>query len=122
MDYGIVPDSPRNLTSNNVQNTSVVLQWDIPWIFNGKLKSFILHADELQSVNNVSCCISIKPVEVVIYDEKPSYNYTVKIFSCIYIYLIYPIILPDQTRIFIFRLSIYLKSNLTLRVFLFLRK
>ncbi|XP_060872332.1 LOW QUALITY PROTEIN: uncharacterized protein LOC132946372 [Metopolophium dirhodum] len=67
------PDSPMNLKTTEIGNTSIALQWDIPWIFNGVLKMFIVNVDEVSS-NNMD---SITPTEILVNEELPTYNYTI---------------------------------------------
>jgi len=46
--------------------------WDIPWIFNGILDMYIINFEEMSDTNS-----SIRAIEITIYEEVPSYNYTV---------------------------------------------
>lgn len=80
---GIAPDPPQNLREIDVQTTNVTLQWDIPWIFNGELKSFNIYAIEIGSLNNETCCDTTKSKEIPFTDERLTYNHTVMVFLCI---------------------------------------
>jgi len=71
-----VPDSPNNLKIIDIGNTFMTLQWDIPWIFNGLLKMFIINVEEI-SHNYINLYSGIQTTELPIYEELPSYNYTV---------------------------------------------
>lgn len=57
------------------------IQWDIPWIFNGVLKTFIINIEEIASVDMSKCCVSARSIEIEINEELPSYNYTVISFT-----------------------------------------
>ncbi|CAI6359203.1 unnamed protein product [Macrosiphum euphorbiae] len=67
------PDSPMNLKTTEIGNTSIAVQWDIPWIFNGVLKMFVINVDEITSIEKDS----IKPKEIPVNEELPTYNYTI---------------------------------------------
>lgn len=73
-----VPDPPMNLKTTEISSTSVILQWDIPWIFNGVIKMFNINIEEISSLDMNTCCVSITPIEIPINEELPTYNYTVK--------------------------------------------
>lgn len=79
----IVPDSPSNFKAIEIGKTNLTLQWDIPWIFNGELKSFILNIEEMSSADPQACCESFTPVEMPFVDEQPIYTKTVLIQSYI---------------------------------------
>ncbi|XP_060843558.1 uncharacterized protein LOC132923516 isoform X2 [Rhopalosiphum padi] len=72
-----LPDSPMNIKTTEIGNTSISVQWDIPWIFNGELKMFIINVEEIASVDMETCCISIAPTEILVYEELPTYNHTI---------------------------------------------
>ncbi|XP_060854158.1 tenascin-like isoform X2 [Rhopalosiphum padi] len=72
-----LPDSPMNIKTTEIGNTSISIQWDIPWIFNGELKMFIINVEEIASVDMETCCISIAPTEILVYEELPTYNHTI---------------------------------------------
>lgn len=76
----IVPDSPTNLVATEINSMTVKLQWDIPLIFNGNLKSFFINVQETSSVDQDSCCNKIVPIDMPIQEELPTYNYTVNRF------------------------------------------
>lgn len=97
---GIVPDSPQNLKMTNTDKTNVTLQWDIPWIFNGELKSFIVYVEELKSMNNTLCCELTVPHEIPYKEELQTYNHLVMIL--LYIYIQFISILPDLSKMFTF--------------------
>ncbi|CAI6354595.1 unnamed protein product [Macrosiphum euphorbiae] len=67
------PDSPMNLKTTEIGNTSIVVQWDIPWMFNGVLKMFVINVDEITSIEKDS----IKPTEFPVHEELPTYNYSI---------------------------------------------
>lgn len=71
-----MPDSPNNLKIIDIGNTFMTLQWDIPWIFNGVLKMYIINVEET-SYKDMNSNSGIQTTELPIYDELPSYNYTV---------------------------------------------
>lgn len=77
----IVPDSPLNLRTTEVGSTTIALQWDVPWIFNGVLKMFIINVEEISSNDMDTCCASITPTEIPVYEELPTYSYTVIYFT-----------------------------------------
>jgi len=52
----------------------MTLKWDIPWIFNGALDMYIINVEEMSDMNLYS---SMRAIEIAIYEEVPSYNYTV---------------------------------------------
>uniref|UniRef100_A0A2S2NZY1 Fibronectin type-III domain-containing protein n=2 Tax=Schizaphis graminum TaxID=13262 RepID=A0A2S2NZY1_SCHGA len=66
-----------NIKSTKIGNTSISIQWDIPWIFNGELKMFIINVEEIASLDMETCCVSIAPTEILVYEELPTYNYTI---------------------------------------------
>lgn len=72
-----LPDSPKNLKIIDIGNTFMTLQWDIPWIFNGVLKMYIINVEEI-SYKDMKLYSGIGTIELPIYEELPSYNYTVK--------------------------------------------
>lgn len=74
----LVPDPPNNLKTIEVSNTTIILQWDIPWIFNGVLKAFNINVEEVSAIDMDTCCVSITPTEIPVYEELPTYNYTVR--------------------------------------------
>jgi len=71
-----VPDSPNNLKIIDIGNTFMTLQWDIPWIFNGVLKMYIINVEEVP-YKDMNLNSGIQTAELPIYEELPSYNYTV---------------------------------------------
>lgn len=77
--YGfcVVPDPPSNIKTNEITNTTINIQWDIPWIFNGVLKTFIINVEEISSVDMNTCCVNATPTEIIINEELPTYNHTV---------------------------------------------
>ncbi|XP_060872331.1 uncharacterized protein LOC132946371 [Metopolophium dirhodum] len=72
-----LPDSPMNLRTTEIDSTTISLQWDIPWIFNGVLKMFIINVEEISSNDMDTCCVSITPTEIPVNEELPTYNYTI---------------------------------------------
>lgn len=74
--FCLVPDSPNNLKIIDIGNTFITLQWDIPWIFNGILKMYIVNVEEI-SYKDMNLYSGIRTTELPIYEELPSYNYTV---------------------------------------------
>ncbi|KAL5235450.1 hypothetical protein ACI65C_002860 [Semiaphis heraclei] len=70
-------NKPENLRTTDVGSTNISLEWDIPWIFNGVLKSFIVSAEEISSKDIDECCDSKPDIEIPITEELPSYNYTI---------------------------------------------
>uniref|UniRef100_A0A2H8TRV2 Tyrosine-protein kinase receptor Tie-1 n=1 Tax=Melanaphis sacchari TaxID=742174 RepID=A0A2H8TRV2_9HEMI len=72
-----LPDSPNNLKITDIGNTFISLQWDIPWIFNGILKMFIINVEEI-SYADMNLYSGVKATEYPIYEEVPSFNYTLK--------------------------------------------
>jgi len=52
----------------------MTLKWDIPWIFNGVLDMYIINVEEMSDMRLYS---SMRAIELAIYEEVPSYNYTV---------------------------------------------
>jgi hypothetical protein len=72
-----------NLKTTKISNTTMSIQWDIPWIFNGELKKFIINVEEIASIDMETCCVSIAPTEILVYEELPTYNHTVIHFCTI---------------------------------------
>jgi len=72
-----------NLKTTKISNTTMSIQWDIPWIFNGELKKFIINVEEIASIDMETCCVSIAPTEISISEEFPTYNHTVIHFCTI---------------------------------------
>ncbi|XP_025205629.1 uncharacterized protein LOC112601954, partial [Melanaphis sacchari] len=70
-------DKPENLRAVDVGSTNITLVWDIPWILNGELKSFILNTEEISSQDIDKCCDSKPDVEIPVTEELPAYNYTI---------------------------------------------
>lgn len=66
-----------NIKTTEIGNTTISIAWDIPWMFNGDLKMFIINVEEIASINMDTCCISITPTEIPFYEELPTYNHTV---------------------------------------------
>lgn len=64
----------------DVDSQHITLEWDIPWIFNGLLKSFIVNTEEISS-SDTDCCDSKPDVEIPVIEEMPTYNYTVVIYE-----------------------------------------
>jgi hypothetical protein len=74
--FCLVPDSPNNLKITDIGNTFISLQWDIPWIFNGILKMFVINVEEI-SYANINLYSGVQTTEYPISEEVPSFNYTV---------------------------------------------
>ncbi|XP_001948568.2 uncharacterized protein LOC100163240 [Acyrthosiphon pisum] len=72
-----LPDSPMNLKTTEIGSTTIALQWDVPWIFNGVLKMFIINVEEISSNDMNTCCVSITPTEIPADEELPTYNHTI---------------------------------------------
>eukprot|EP00102_Acyrthosiphon_pisum_P025257 XP_016662467.1 PREDICTED: uncharacterized protein LOC100570133 [Acyrthosiphon pisum] len=72
-----LPDSPMNLKTTEIGSTTIALQWDVPWIFNGVLKMFIINVEEISSNNMETCCVGITPTEIPVNEELPTYNHTI---------------------------------------------
>lgn len=70
-------DKPENLRTTDVGSTYISLEWDIPWILNGILKSFIVNTEEISSKDIDKCCDSKPDVEIPITEELPTYNCTI---------------------------------------------
>lgn len=75
----LVPDPPTNLKLIEIGNTTLNLQWDIPWTFSGVLKTFIINVEETSAIDINSCCVGIQSIEIPIEEELPTYSYTVTI-------------------------------------------
>ncbi|XP_050442627.1 tenascin-like [Adelges cooleyi] len=71
------PDEPGNLKTTHVGAKSVSLEWDIPWMLNGVLRSFIINAEEVSAIDVDSCCVSLPVMELQVTEELPTYNYTI---------------------------------------------
>ncbi|XP_050531481.1 uncharacterized protein LOC126900075 isoform X3 [Daktulosphaira vitifoliae] len=71
-----IPDEPGNLTITYVGTNNISLEWNIPWMFNGALNSFIINAEEVSAIDIDSCCTSYPPIELLVTEEKPTYTYT----------------------------------------------
>ncbi|XP_060851896.1 uncharacterized protein LOC132930188 isoform X2 [Rhopalosiphum padi] len=71
-------DKPENLRTTDVGSTYISLEWDIPWILNGVLKSFIVNIEEISSQDIEKCCDSKPDLEVPVTEELPTYNCTVQ--------------------------------------------
>ncbi|XP_050547750.1 uncharacterized protein LOC126909378 [Daktulosphaira vitifoliae] len=71
-----IPDEPGNLTITYVGTNNISLEWNIPWMFNGALNSFIINAEEVSAIDIDSCCSSYPPIELLVTEEKPTYTYT----------------------------------------------
>ncbi|KAL4119661.1 hypothetical protein QTP88_012455 [Uroleucon formosanum] len=71
-------DKPENFRATDVGSTHISLEWDIPWIFNGVLKSFIVSTEEISSKDIDKCCDSQPDLEIPITEELPTYNCTIK--------------------------------------------
>jgi hypothetical protein len=69
----IVPSPPLNLKCINITSTTVTLQWDIPWVFNGLLKSFFITVQDTSE----SEILVTKKYDVV--EETSNYTYLVNI-------------------------------------------
>lgn len=70
-------DKPENLRTTDVGSTYISLEWDIPWIFNGVLKSFIVNTEEISSKDIDKCCDSKPDIEIPITEDLPTYNCTI---------------------------------------------
>lgn len=70
-------DKPENLRTTDVGSTHISLEWDIPWVFNGVLKSFIVNTEEISSKDIDKCCDSKPDLEILITEELPTYNCTI---------------------------------------------
>ncbi|CAI6369742.1 unnamed protein product [Macrosiphum euphorbiae] len=70
-------DKPENLRTTDVGSTHISLEWDIPLIFNGVLKSFIVNTEEISSKDIDKCCDSKPDIEIPITEELPTYNCTI---------------------------------------------
>lgn len=72
-----MPESPNNITVIENSDTYMTLQWNIPWVFNGVLNEFIINVEEISASDMSMCCTSVKPIEIPVEEEMPTYNYTV---------------------------------------------
>jgi len=70
-----------NLKTTEISSTTIALQWDVPWIFNGVLKMFIINVEEISSNDMDTCCVGITPIEIPVNEELPTYNHTVIYFT-----------------------------------------
>lgn len=71
------PDSPSSMKVIDVSNTTVTVEWDTPWVFNGMLTHFVVTVEEIAGLDVKTCCVKIPPVNVLFNEEVSSYNYTV---------------------------------------------
>ncbi|XP_050432769.1 uncharacterized protein LOC126840846 [Adelges cooleyi] len=71
------PDEPKNIKAICVDTKNVTIEWDIPWVFNGALNSFIINVEEISAVDADSCCASFPVMELQVTEELPTYNYTI---------------------------------------------
>ncbi|XP_050419823.1 uncharacterized protein LOC126832850 [Adelges cooleyi] len=71
------PDEPKNVKAIQVGTKNVTIEWDIPWMFNGALNSFIINVEEVSSLDVDSCCASFPVMELQVTEELPTYNYTI---------------------------------------------
>ncbi|XP_050437857.1 tenascin-like [Adelges cooleyi] len=69
-------DEPGNLRATLIGSNNITLQWDIPWILNGLLKSFIVTTEEVTALDMETCCASLPDVEINVSKEVPTYNCT----------------------------------------------
>ncbi|XP_022174267.1 uncharacterized protein LOC111036533 isoform X2 [Myzus persicae] len=70
-------DTPENLRAINVSSVHILVEWDIPWVFNGVLKSFIVSTEEISSKDIAKVHNNKSEVEIQVTEEIPTYNYTI---------------------------------------------
>jgi hypothetical protein len=75
--FETVADKPENFRTTDVGSTYISLEWDIPWILNGVLKSFIVNIEEISSQDIEKCCDRKRDLEIPVTEERPTYNCTV---------------------------------------------
>ncbi|XP_026805156.1 tenascin-like [Rhopalosiphum maidis] len=68
---------PENLRTTSVGSTYISLEWGIPYILNGVLKSFIVNIEEVSSQVIEKCCDRKRDVEIPVTEEHPTYNCTI---------------------------------------------
>ncbi|XP_050420134.1 uncharacterized protein LOC126833055 [Adelges cooleyi] len=69
-------DEPGNLRATLIGSNNITLEWDIPWILNGVLKSFIVNTEEITALDMETCCASLPAVYINVTHEIPTYNCT----------------------------------------------
>lgn len=72
-----VPDTPLNFKPYAVDNTTITLQWDIPWMFNGELDLFVINGEGSSFLEYENTYDSYGSIEILIEKELPTYYYTV---------------------------------------------
>uniref|UniRef100_A0A2S2QAU1 Angiopoietin-1 receptor n=2 Tax=Sipha flava TaxID=143950 RepID=A0A2S2QAU1_9HEMI len=65
-----LPSPPLNLKCINITSTTVTLQWDIPWVFNGLLKSFFITVQDTSESE-------IPEIKEYVVEETSNYTYLI---------------------------------------------
>ena len=72
------PTAPSAVSLPDATSTELTLQWSLPDLFNGQLRSFLVNVEQTDSANATDCCQDV-PMQVVVFKtEEPSYQLQVK--------------------------------------------
>ncbi|GLH01588.1 Down syndrome cell adhesion molecule-like protein Dscam2, partial [Gryllus bimaculatus] len=68
------PDAPASLTIRRSTSTSFEMEWELPNLFNGELRSFLVNIEHIDSFNETECCEYFPVQELPVREESPIYN------------------------------------------------
>lgn len=74
------PKAPSNVNRSDVGEIYVTLQWNVPWIFNGVLKTFIVKVERISAADMNARCSDVGPIEIP-FEKVAPYAHNVRRYS-----------------------------------------
>jgi hypothetical protein len=71
------PISPSYIHVVNQTQTIITIEWGLPDMVNGVLRSFLVNVEEVESFNSTECCQYFPVQEVTVKSEKSNYQFEV---------------------------------------------
>ncbi|KAK7793753.1 hypothetical protein R5R35_000953 [Gryllus longicercus] len=68
------PEAPTSLKITRSTSTSFEMEWGLPNMFNGELRSFLINVEHIESLNESECCEYFPVQELPVREETPIYN------------------------------------------------
>ncbi|XP_063231136.1 uncharacterized protein LOC134535791 isoform X2 [Bacillus rossius redtenbacheri] len=70
------PDAPESLQILNHSNASLTVQWKLPRLFRGIIRSYVLNIEQTDAFDSSDCCQYFPLLEVPVRSELPWYSHT----------------------------------------------